>query len=85
MRTGHAGDEQVRASLDSGEIVRTHVLRPTWHSVLAEDLRWLLTLTPPKVLRSMAARVGTSDSTSPSSCNELDGLRRLLDGTPSPV
>lgn len=34
---------------DAGEAVRTHVLRPTWHLVAPEDLRWLLTLTAPRV------------------------------------
>lgn len=28
-----------------GDILRTHVLRPTWHFIVREDLRWLLALT----------------------------------------
>jgi hypothetical protein len=32
-------------------IVRTHVLRPTWHFVLADDVGWLLELTRPRVQR----------------------------------
>ena len=40
LRTGLT-DEAVRAELDAGAIVRTHVLRPTWHFVAAEDLRWI--------------------------------------------
>ena len=38
-----------RAELDSGSFVRTHILRQTWHFVAAEDLRWLLDLTSPRV------------------------------------
>jgi hypothetical protein len=34
---------------NSGAIVRTHIMRPTWHFVLPEDLRWLLQLTSPRV------------------------------------
>ena len=34
---------------DSGELIRTHVLRPTWHFVAPRDLRWLLALTAPRV------------------------------------
>jgi hypothetical protein len=34
---------------NSGAIVRTHIMRPTWHFVLPEDLRWLLQLTAPRV------------------------------------
>ncbi|HEU5107379.1 MAG TPA: winged helix DNA-binding domain-containing protein, partial [Micromonosporaceae bacterium] len=37
--------------LDSGAVVRTHVLRPTWHFVRAEDICWLLDLTAPRVQR----------------------------------
>jgi hypothetical protein len=36
-------------ALADGSIVRTHVLRPTWHLVAAEDVRWLLALTAPRV------------------------------------
>jgi len=32
-----------------GEILRTHVMRPTWHFVAPEDLRWMLALTAPRV------------------------------------
>lgn len=44
------------AALASGALVRTHVLRPTWHVVAADDLRWLQALTAPKVLASLAGR-----------------------------
>ena len=43
--TDFALDELV----DSGKILRTHVLRPTWHFVLPEDIRWMLELTGPRV------------------------------------
>ena len=33
--------------LNRGRILRTHVLRPTWHLVLPADIRWLLRLTGP--------------------------------------
>jgi hypothetical protein len=36
---------------DRGDILRTHVLRPTWHYVSPHDIRWLLDLTAPRVLR----------------------------------
>jgi hypothetical protein len=41
--------------LDSGEVLRTHVLRPTWHFVSAADAVWLLELTAPRV-RPVVAR-----------------------------
>ena len=41
---------------DEGAILRTHVLRPTWHFVLPEDIRWLLELTGPRITRGIAGR-----------------------------
>ncbi|MEL4356319.1 MULTISPECIES: winged helix DNA-binding domain-containing protein [unclassified Luteococcus] len=55
LRAG-VDDAAVRAAISSGEVLRTHVLRPTWHCVHRDDLRWLLELTSPKVLSGMRAR-----------------------------
>lgn len=38
--------------LDAGQVLRTHVLRPTWHYVRAADVGWLLDLTAPRVRRT---------------------------------
>lgn len=55
MRAGVDAAAVDRALAD-GRIVRTHVLRPTWHFVLADDLRWLLDLTGPRILARNAHR-----------------------------
>ncbi|HEX2152575.1 MAG TPA: winged helix DNA-binding domain-containing protein [Acidimicrobiia bacterium] len=41
--------EVVEDSFAAGRILRTHVLRPTWHFVSPDDIRWLLNLTGPRV------------------------------------
>ena len=46
----------VRREYDRGAFVRTHILRPTWHFVAPEDLRWILALTSPRVLAGMKGR-----------------------------
>lgn len=38
----------VDAAVADGRLVRTHILRPTWHYVTAADLRWVLALTAPR-------------------------------------
>lgn len=43
--------------LESGEVVRTHVLRPTWHYVARDDIDWLLALTGPRVLKVVDAQL----------------------------
>lgn len=42
-------ETEINTALEKGQIVRTHILRPTWHFVAAEDLRWMLELTAPHV------------------------------------
>jgi Winged helix DNA-binding domain len=48
-RTRGAGDADVDRAYADGLILRTHVLRPTWHFVHPDDIRWLLALTAPRV------------------------------------
>lgn len=43
----------VDAALARGRILRTHVLRPTWHLVAPADIRWMLALTSPRVHAAM--------------------------------
>ena len=50
-RTQNPDQAELAALLDDGNVVRTHVLRPTWHFVRAEDIGWLLDLTGPRVRR----------------------------------
>jgi hypothetical protein len=39
----------IERACEAGAILRTHVLRPTWHFVTPADIRWLLALTAPRV------------------------------------
>ena len=54
LRLRDATDELIEKAFSDGEIIRTHVMRPTWHFVAASDIRWLLKLTAPRV--NMTAR-----------------------------
>jgi hypothetical protein len=49
-------DADLDALFDAGAILRTHVMRPTWHFVLPEDLRWLMALTAPRVQAANRSR-----------------------------
>jgi hypothetical protein len=46
---GTPTDADIERAFDAGEILRTHVLRPTWHFVAPADIRWLVELTAPRV------------------------------------
>ena len=54
QRMTNPSDAAVRQALDDGRILRTHVLRPTWHLVTPEDIRWMLALTAPRVKAACA-------------------------------
>lgn len=56
MRVREVTAADAEAACDRGEILRTHVMRPTWHFVAAADLRWLLRLTGPRVQAKNAGR-----------------------------
>jgi hypothetical protein len=49
LRLQDAIETDLDDAFNSGAILRTHVLRPTWHFVTPEDIRWLLQLTAPRV------------------------------------
>ena len=44
----------VEAEVNRGAIIRTHVLRPTWHFVALRDADWMLKLTSARIHRRMA-------------------------------
>ena len=49
QRTRGLTNAEVEKEIDDGMIVRTHILRPTWHFVAAADLGWMLALSAPRV------------------------------------
>ena len=54
QRTTGRTDAEIEHELETGQILRTHVLRPTWHFVTPSDIRWMLELTGPRVAAMMA-------------------------------
>jgi hypothetical protein len=49
VRLPNATDTAIETAINAGKIIRTHVMRPTWHLVAAADIRWLLELTAPNL------------------------------------
>lgn len=54
QRARDATDASIERELESGSILRTHILRPTWHFVAARDIRWMLALTSGRISAAMA-------------------------------
>lgn len=55
VRLKNATNQAVEEAINNADIIRTHVLRPTWHFVAAEDVRWMLELTGKNLNRSLSS------------------------------
>jgi hypothetical protein len=56
MRLQKSSDAIIDKALADGSIIRTHVLRPTWHFVSPADLRWMLDLSAHRIIALSASR-----------------------------
>jgi hypothetical protein len=45
-------DSEIEKAFNDGDILRTHLLRPTWHFVARDDIRWMLEIAAPRVITS---------------------------------
>lgn len=80
MRLQNATDEVLEQAFTAGSILRTHVMRPTWHFVTPADIRWMLELTAPRV-NALAAGMYRNlelDKATFARCNKL--LAKALQG-----
>ncbi len=49
LRLPKLNDNDIEMAFNEGTILRTHILRPTWHFVTPADIRWMLALSAPRV------------------------------------
>lgn len=54
LRLPGSTDSAIENAFNNGAILRTHIMRPTWHFVSAEDIRWMIQLTSPRVHQANA-------------------------------
>lgn len=80
LRLPHLNDSDIETDLNEGRILRTHLLRPTWHFVSANDIHWLLRLTAPRVHAANAHmyRKFNLESTFLNKCCDI--LIKILEG-----
>lgn len=70
----------LEAAINRGEILRTHILRPTWHFVTPADIRWMLALTGPRVRRTMASYARQQNLDAPRLNRAIALIERTLAG-----
>jgi hypothetical protein len=56
IRLPNSTEKLIDSAIDKGEIIRTHLMRPTWHFVSADDIYWMLELTAPQIKAAMKYR-----------------------------
>ena len=56
LRVKNATEKSIESAMHAGEIIRMHLLRPTWHLVTAEDVTWMLALSATHIQSAMRAR-----------------------------
>lgn len=49
-------DQAIETAIANAELIRTHLLRPTWHFVAGEDIYWMLDLTAPQIKAAQSSR-----------------------------
>lgn len=49
LRMKHCSDAVIEQEFNKGNILRTHVLRPTWHFITPKDIKWLLMLSSARI------------------------------------
>lgn len=63
LRMRNATDTTVERAFNEGKFLRTHVMRPTWHFIMPEDIQWMLELTAPRLKRILAPHEAKLDIT----------------------
>ncbi|MCD8193510.1 MAG: winged helix DNA-binding domain-containing protein [Tannerellaceae bacterium] len=74
MRLQTPSLKAVNQAIEEGRIVRTHIMRPTWHLVPGEDLRWMLKLSAQRIRSSWESYAKGKHGISPDKyilCNDL--------------
>jgi hypothetical protein len=64
IRTTGSTETAIEKAINDGDIIRTHVLRPTWHFVTPENIGWMLDLSSEKikaVMRSSDKQLGITE------------------------
>jgi Winged helix DNA-binding domain len=73
-------DGDVEQAFNDGVILRTHVLRPTWHFVAPQDIRWLLALSAPRIHAANDYYYRQSDLDAKTFAKSCAMIHRVLEG-----
>jgi len=80
QRVKDAKDDDIEQAFTEGAILRTHVMRPTWHFVTPEDIGWMLKLTAPYVKARAAYYERQAGLDEAAFARSNDVMRKALEG-----
>lgn len=80
VRLQNATNTMFEDSFSKGEILRTHMLRPTWHFASSDDINWMLELTAPNIRRIMKSRLRNLELTPAMLSKSNTVFEKLLSG-----
>ena len=79
-RLPESSEKDIENAINKGDIIRTHLLRPTWHFVSSDDIHWMLELTAPAIKSSMKSRHKELELTEPLLKRYVDLIQKSLEG-----
>jgi hypothetical protein len=82
QRSGDPANSVVQRAFDEGRILRTHILRPTWHFVAPNDLRWLMRLSGRRVNKWNARRYQELGLDAKTLAKSNDVIAKAVEGAP---
>lgn len=80
LRSPGCNSHDIEEAFNDGAILRTHVLRPTWHFVAPQDVRWMLALSAPRVHAANAYYYRQSGLDAKMFARGCAMIHRVLDG-----
>lgn len=80
LRLQKSSDAAIDKAMADGSIIRTHVMRPTWHFVSPDDLRWMLDLTASRIHAFSASWYRKLQLDSVIFSRSNDALARAMEG-----
>lgn len=80
LRLQNSTDTAIDRAMANGGIIRTHVLRPTWHFITPADARWMIDLTAPRIFAFSASRFRQLQLDSAVFKRSNDALAKALEG-----
>jgi len=75
-----SSEKEIEEAINSGKIIRTHILRPTWHFVSPDDIYWMLELSAPQVKRFTASAARKFDYDEKKLNHTNNSIEKLLAG-----